>query len=132
CVALLAIVNGHLEVSDAFFGMRIVLRLLRRLSMLKRGFSVLCCDVCVALLAIVNGYLRIFDGFGQMILGYCDTPPQQGSDAKTKGESENPAIHNCIPPYAYSPDDGGLGVETGAFSRHPPDDSLSEGEVAAF
>src|SRR5262249_36866711 len=69
CVALLAIVNGHLEVSDAFFGMRIVLRLLRRLSMLKRGFSVLCFDVCVALLAIVNGYLRIFDGFGQMILG---------------------------------------------------------------
>ena len=33
-MVLLAVINGRIEVSDPFFDMRIVLRLLRRLSML--------------------------------------------------------------------------------------------------
>jgi hypothetical protein len=68
-VTLLAVINGRLEVSDAFFGMRIVLCLLCRLSMLERGFGMRYEHIRMALLAVIDGFLCMADGLGQMILG---------------------------------------------------------------
>jgi hypothetical protein len=68
-MALLAVVNGRLEVSDALFGMRIVLCLLCSLGMLERGFGMRCEHIRMALLAVIDGLLRMAGGLGQMILG---------------------------------------------------------------
>ena len=68
-MTLLAMINGRLKVSDAFFGMRIVLCLLCRLSMLEHGFGMRYEHISMTLLAVLNGFLRMADGLGQMILG---------------------------------------------------------------
>lgn len=67
-MALLAVVNGRSEVSDAFFGMRIVLCLLGRLSMLERGFGMRYEHIRMALFTMIDGFFRMADCLRQMIL----------------------------------------------------------------
>jgi hypothetical protein len=98
-MTLLAVLDGRLEVSDALFGMRVVLCRLCRLGMLKRGFGMRYEHIRMALLAVINGFLRMADGFGQMIFGQSETRHEQGSDAKNESESENPAVHDRVPSY---------------------------------
>jgi hypothetical protein len=100
-VLLLPMIDGRLEMRDAFFGMGIVLRLFGRLGMRKRGFGMRHEHVGMTLLAVGDGFLRVADGLRQMILCECEPGRRQSRVAMTESESENLGIHDCIPPCPF-------------------------------
>ena len=68
-MALLAVLDGRLEVRDTLRGMGIGLGRLCRFGVGKRCFGVRHKHSRMALLTVINGFFRMADGFGQVILG---------------------------------------------------------------
>ena len=95
---LLALTDGRLEMRNAFLGVRIGFRLLGRLGMFKRGFSVGDEHVRASLLPAGDGFFRV-------LKWPRPSDPRLRRDAvrterrrQTKSDSENSAVHDYVPP----------------------------------
>lgn len=87
-VLFLALVDRRLEVSDAFLGMRIGLRLLGGLSVGQRNFCMGREHIRMSLLAMIDRLLGVADRLGEVIFRQGETRDQGDGDAKAKSESE--------------------------------------------
>ncbi len=99
----LAMLDGGLQMRNAFGRMRIRLRLLGRLGMRQRRFGMGYEQIGVALFSMHNGFFGMTDSFGQMVLGQGEAWRESESGSKTKNQRKCPAIHDVIPPVLSFP-----------------------------
>jgi hypothetical protein len=102
-MALLAMLDGGLQMRNPFRRMGIWLLLLGRLGMRQRCFGMGYEQIGMALFSVRNGFFGVTDGFGQMILGQGEAWRESESGSKTKNQRKFPAIHDIIPPVLSSP-----------------------------
>jgi hypothetical protein len=108
-MSLFAMIDGRVEVGDAFLCMRIVLCRLGRLCMFKSSLGMGHEDVRMSLFTVINRFFGMAYGLGQVIFREGKTRGHQNGGSKTKDQSESSAVHD-VSPYFHASNRVGLGA----------------------